>query len=170
MAITEKGLRDILRDWLTEINISTIIERNDATADIVAEDYVLRADTDQTLDSYDKAMTFIEKRLGLTLPTTVDAYDLLFEYGCELYLCNRILARQVGAYDKGDNKTSQVYKNVGDIKKVIQADYDRLLKEVWGSGFSSRRTTTGTLEIVTHSMVSDNDTQITNGDILELDD
>ncbi len=162
----EKELRDILRDWITEIGI-TIVERDNneyANADV----YVLKGDAQEDYDAYDRAMTFAEKRLGLTLPTSVDAHDLLFEYVSKIWLCGRVLAREVGNLDIENKRLSQIFQNIVKQKNILVDEYKELRQEVWGTGLSNRRTTTGDLEIVTLSVVSDTETQIENKDVLEL--
>lgn len=160
--MTEIELRVILRDWINEMGL-TIIERGDAAE-------VLKASTALPIDVYDRAMTFSEKRLGLTLPTTVDAHDLLFEYASKIWLCGRIIAREVGDFDQGDKKASKVFDNAKAQREILRQDYEDLRKEVWGKGVSSRRSTTGDLEIASHSIVSDHETNIASETVLELEE
>lgn len=163
--MTEFILRDILKDWVATLGLtSAFTERDDA-------DTALRSElTDVTeYDAYDKAMTYIEKRIGKTLPTTEDMFDLLLELGAKLWLCARVLARELPNIDVNNKKSSNIYKNVKDEHTRLNEEFKEIRQEIWGEGKRSSRTTTGDLEIITMSSVSNRLTEIEDGDMLELD-
>ena len=174
--MTEFVLRIILKDWIAEVG-TTITERANANT-------VLRANLaggEASYDVYDNAMTFTEKRLGILLPTisgmfsasvapsgSPDVMDILFELGAKSWLCGRLLAREAGNFDVDDKKLSQVLQNVKILKAEIDTEFNEIRREIWGNGLRNRRTTSGDLTITHISVVSGTQTDIDNGDLLEL--
>lgn len=174
--MTEFILRLILRDWVSEIGV-VVTERSDADTALRSE--LVGGASDY--DAYDNAMTFAEKRLGILLPTILgmfsasvapsgasDSLDILFELSAKSWFCSRTLAREVGDFDIDNKKLGQIFQNVKVMKDKIDADFNTIRKEIWGNGVRNNRTTSGDLTFAYMSVVSSTQTDIDNGDLLEL--
>lgn len=161
--MTEFILRDILKDWMTTMGI-TLAERADAATKKRSE----VTGGEAAYDLYDRAMTYIEKRIGQTIPATIVAFDLLFELGAKLWLCARVLAREIPNIDISQRKNSLIYRNVQAENERLNKEFAEIRKEIWGEGQRHSRTTTGDLSFAVMSAASAKDADIANGDVLEL--
>ncbi len=163
--MNEIVMRDTLRDWMTEIGI-TPVERSDAKTKTRAEAAAAR--TDYKEDAYDRAITFAEKRLGIVFPTTVADHDILLEYAAKLWLCNRVLAREVGTFDVDDKKLSGIFKNVTAQRGILDQEFVMLRKEIWGEGKRISRSGIDTIEMSVVALRSPQQNAIDNEEVLEL--